>query len=326
MLQAEYANNTTRDTGAAQFAIGPSGLLFFAVGGVYPVLSPPMLRISPQGRVETLGVSGGSPRVSPDGNLLAFHRDRDLWVLDLRRGSADPLPLEGAQWAWFAWSHDSRRLVFASDHEGPWSLYSRAVDGSDEPLLVLKTGRPLTPGSWSRNGWLTYLDVEADIWVARIAADGEAVEPSLFLGTEAVERFPVMSPDERWIAYASDKTDNSEIYVRPFPAGEPERRVSVDGGIEPLWSSDGRRLYFRQGPFRERMMVAELQSGEAAELSTPTTLFERDGLATSNPVTAYSVDADGYFYMAGRASPEPQPATAIDIVLDWRRLVDGFEP
>ena len=129
-----------------------------------------------------------------------------------------------------------------------------------------------------------------------------------------------LSPDGRWLAYASDQTGQQEIWLRPFVEPGAPSRVSPNGGLEPVWSRDGRELYYREGT---RLMAVAVDATTALSFKTPTPLFES---RYRHPalLPTYDVTPDGRFVMIKAA--ESQPTTAqIVIVSNWleelKRLV-----
>ena len=128
------------------------------------------------------------------------------------------------------------------------------------------------------------------------------------------ETQPQISPGGRWMAYASDEPGKSEVYVRTFPEVNKGRwPVSVNGGDSPLWSRDGRELFYRNG---EAAMAVSVKTGPGLSLGPPQTLFRGTYLAWSpdEPGTPWDVGPDGRFLMM-KASP--QIPHKINIVLNW---------
>jgi hypothetical protein len=150
---------------------------------------------------------------------------------------------------------------------------------------------------------------------------GGARQPTVFLGTPADEAGATFSPDGRWIAYVSDDTGQSEVYVRPFPGPGAPLTISTGGGVEPRWARDGRELYYRSG---NRMMAVKVESGGALAPGAPTALFEgrfeMKGYGGSS--ANYDVARDGRFIMVRRKNPIT--ATVIHVVLNWPRAL-GIE-
>ena len=174
-----------------------------------------------------------TPRFSPDGRQVAYDTQPDIWVYDLECDTRTRLTVDFGQIP--AWSPDGRRIAFHSrDH-----LYWMPADGSsDADVLFSAEGSAPEDPSWSFDGQLLAFaqinpDTGSDIWVLPI---GE--EPTPFLVTEAHERAPRFSPDDRFIVYQSNESGENEIYVRPFPGPGGKWKVSDEGGTEPAWSRD----------------------------------------------------------------------------------------
>jgi Tol biopolymer transport system component len=121
--------------------------------------------------------------------------------------------------------------------------------------MRLTTGENLqTPTSWSNANQLSYMDGGAagnDIWVLPMAGG----QPQAILKTAAAESSPAFSRDGRWLAYASTESGTNEVYVRPFPGPRRRHQVSTDGGGSPVWSKNGRELFYRLG---DAMMAATI--------------------------------------------------------------------
>ena len=127
------------------------------------------------------------------------------------------------------------------------------------------------------------------------------------------ERAPRLSPDGQWLAYVSNQSGNDRVYVQPFPDGGQVIPISTGAGTEPVWSRDGRELYFRDG---DRLMVVEVEAGTALTAGRPEVLFEESydvdplGLGLPN----YDAAPDGRFLMVtGGAGSRAQ----ITVVLNW---------
>lgn len=127
----------------------------------------------------------------------------------------------------------------------------------------------------------------------------------------------VWHPGGRQLAYVSDDTGSPEVYVQPFPGPGDRHKISARDGAEPLWSRDGREIFYREG----RLLVAVQVdgSGERFQAGEPQMLFEADSgnLTDSGASTAnYDVSLDGSRFLIIRHE-SPITATVIDIVLKW---------
>jgi Tol biopolymer transport system component len=225
-----------------------------------------------------------NPRVSPDGRRVIVEREvqgnRDLWLLDGGRMSrftfdagADQFPI---------WSPDGTRIVFRSNRGSPGDLYQRLVSGASAEERFATSDQRKAPSSWSTDGrFLLYLSVDpqtdGDLWVVPMVGDRT---PSVFLKTGFRVAYGAFSPDGRWVAYQSNESGRSEVYVRPFvapggtdarPVGGPSQ-VSVAGGIHPAWRRDGKELYYIN-PEGAMMAAPIAVTGATLEAGTPIVLF-----------------------------------------------------
>ena len=206
------------------------------------------------------------PSLSRDGKQLAVVigdplRQSDIWVLDLEQNTVRQFTLSqaGESAAAPLWTPDGRRILYASGAHGR-SLYWRAADG-DGPAELLFNGDLVdasAPGmilatSCSPDGRFVVFqrgDIRHfDFWVLNLSGEHKA-SPLPESGFDKAA--PQISPDGRWLAYASDESGRPEVYVQSFPALDHKWRISLGGGEEPRWSRDGRQLFFRHG---DKMMA-----------------------------------------------------------------------
>jgi len=115
------------------------------------------------------------------------------------------------------------------------------------------------------------------------------------------EGWPAVSPDGRWLAYVSTQSGQAEVYVRPI-AGDPERtQISLRGGSEPMWSHDGRELFYRSNdPARPELISAAVQTEPAFKVMSRTPLFATDFYDSAQPHANYDVTPDGRFFVMAR--------------------------
>ena len=257
------------------------------------------------------------PALSPDGTKVAVNidpRPSELWVYDLERGTRIQLAggthrvLGGVSPLSPLWSPDGGRLVFSAVGA---NLYWMPADGSSDAEALVVSDHRKYPYSWSSDGrFLTYQELHsttgADIWV--LPLDGNRT-PEPFLVTPASEAYLRFSPNGRWVAYISAESGRSEVYVRPFPGPAGAIPISTDGGTLPVWSADGRELYYRNG---DTMMVVTVNTGAIFAAGTPEVLFNG---AYNNINNDYDVSADGRFLMV---RPDPNAtADRLQVVLNW---------
>ena len=258
------------------------------------------------------GLSEPWLRLSPDGTRVAVAIDSDIWIRDFERG-VDTRVTEGLG-NFPVWTPDGSTITFGSNRAGAFDLYSRPVDLSSPTELLLDVQDSLVPGSWSADGrthvyYTINADTKRDLWTWQV---GE--EPSPFLVTEFNESNPRLSPNGRWVAYASDQSGENRIYVRPFPEGNRVIPVSAGPGIQAVWSRDGRELFYRNG---NEMMAVAVDPGQEFKVRQTTVLFEEPYVLdfANSGIHSYDVSLDGQQFLMVK---EAETATSeLTVVLNW---------
>jgi serine/threonine-protein kinase len=157
-----------------------------------------------------------------------------------------------------------------------------------------------------------------------LALDAPSTDPgrtSPLLDTAADERNASIAPDGRWIAYESNKSGRSEIYVRPFPnVGDAEHPITTEGGRTPVWSLAGGELFFVSG---SGLMAVAVQTTPSLRVGNPTRLFEAqsrilDGRRLGNTGRTFDVSRDGQrFLMLKGAAAADSALPSIVVVQNW---------
>jgi eukaryotic-like serine/threonine-protein kinase len=186
-----------------------------------------------------------SPSLSSDGRRIAaltFDAGRaDVWTGDLARGTVGRVTFDGDHRAPI-WAANDNALVFASAVAGTFNVFERPANASTAARIAASARHQL-PASVSRDGRVAYTEFDpasgADIWIG--ASDGR---PSALVRTPFDETAPAFSPDGRWVAYQSNESNQWEVYARPFPGTGAALAISAGGGSSPVWSRDGRTLFY----------------------------------------------------------------------------------
>jgi eukaryotic-like serine/threonine-protein kinase len=277
----------------------------------------------PSGKpVGTAGTPGQilSSAVSPDGSTVAFARvdqngTGDVWLLDLARGSESRFSFGPTFNMYPVWSPDSKTIAFYSRREGTTSIYAKARDGVGQEQALDKTPGIRVPLDWSRDGrYIVELVADPktkdDIWILPLFGDRRSF---VYLNGEFNEGDAKLSPNGQWLAYASDETGRSEVYLQTFPKPGGKIQVSTNGGDLPLWSPDGKELYYI-GADRKLMAVEIKTSGSLIQPGTAKALFPVLG-AGPGSYFAYDVSKDGRFLIA---TPVQQSSNVpITVVVNW---------
>ena len=303
---------------AAQFALSHEGTLVYVppdVGAAFRLVG-----VDREGRVTPLSKNLEAVevlRLSPDESRVAVAINSptagfDLWLHDIERGTRSRLTVDGGTAA--VWSPGGDRIAFVHYAMG---LLTISADGSGETEVLYRRDPGdllyLAPSSWSPDGrFLALATRGGDIFVLALGG-----EPEPFLATEFVERTPMFSPDGRFLAYVSDETGRHEVYVRPFPGPGGKWALSTDGGSWPVWSKDGRELFYREG---DRIMAVAIQTEPKFSADAPRVVLDV-GFAAE---PAFDVSRDGErFLMIQRDASSKR---SLVVVLNWFEELKRLAP
>ena len=234
-----------------------------------------------------------------------------IWLLDAERGTLSRFT-SGYYCAEPVWSPDGSSLVYASAHDTPPNLYRRTLASTAEERLMTSPTQNY-PTDWSRDGrtmlyWNTDPKTGGDLWTLPASGDHK---PAPLLRTPYSEfggRFSPEAGGPHWIAYMSDESGTTQVYVTAFPAPGRKWQISVDGGTYPAWRADGKEIFYQDQ--KRRVMVVPVNTASGFEAGAPHELF-------ANPGSNFDVTADGQRFLVdvptGAAASPP-----ITVVLNWR--------
>jgi serine/threonine-protein kinase len=259
------AFNNSLSSGAAQFDVSANGTLVYRSSGAEGGLVT-LQWVDASQKPEPLSAKPDSylhPRVSPDGKRIALTvaspTGQDIWVYDSSRDAMLRLTFGGSAYQFPVWTPDGRYIVF-TDGIGGTGMYWTRSDGASRPQPLTQNKNGQFPWSFSpdgkRLGFAEFPRGVGDIWTVPIESDERGLKagtPEIFLQTPAYELYPAFSPDGRWIAYRSLESGTTEIYVRAFPDNGGKWLISTGGGAVPVWSPNGRELFYRTED--QRIMV-----------------------------------------------------------------------
>ena len=264
-----------------------------------------------------------NPAVSPDGTRVAVAAgaagSRDIWILDVARNSSTRFTFDPANDDSPVWSPDGKNVVFFSSRTGDLRLYIKPADGSGEERLL--TDQPGIPTSWSKDGRFLLFTSSSpktgnDIWVLPNPglASGDA-KPMPILATQFNEGEAQVSPDGRWIAYTTNESSASAVYVRPFSTegngGGAKWLISKGLAIYPRWRSDGKQIFYADPNLD--IMAVDIDTSKGFQAGTPRRLFTAPPplLTIGWSMTA---DAKRFLFITTPNGGRPAPFT---VVLNW---------
>jgi Tol biopolymer transport system component len=313
-----YAPSTS-----GMFSVSQTGTLVYLAGRTSKMLLTWFDRIGHRGA--TLGEPGecANPATSPDGTRVAVAlgpvERRDIWILDVARGTTTRFTFDPAWDDDPIWSPDGKQIVFGSQRAGRWDLFIKPADGSGEERLLFTSDEPKSPDSWSRDGrYLIFSSFSAktggDLWA--LPMQGEA-QPIPILRTLFPEEVGILSPDGRWIAYGSRESGTWEIYVRPFSpvpgvtATAANWRISTAKGFHPRWRADGKELFYSSLDLE--LMAVEIDTSKGFRAGPPRRLFMAPPPLLN---VGWDVAPDGksFLFVAQPGGTRTVPFT---VVLNW---------
>jgi serine/threonine protein kinase len=323
------------NTGAANFGIARDGTLAYLEGT--GTGQNTLVWVDRSGHEEPIDIP---PRrymyaqLSPDGTRIALDsrdEDNDIWVFDLGRKTLQRLTFNADLDRAPLWSPDGRRIAFTSRLESGEDVYWQAADGSGAAELLARSpgAVPLYASGFTPASDAVVLSQGTnDVFLARI---GDPDDASPLIATPTREFNAAVSPDGRWLAYQSDESGRSEVYVRPFPGVDTGRwQISTTGGTRPRWSRDGRELYF----FREsdasssEIVAVPVVSSETFRAGIPETIL-RGAYAAPNALGGiYDVSADSqrFLLIKRTAGGEAAPQARVVIVEHWTEELKRLVP
>jgi len=299
-------------TGAANYGVSEDGTLAYVSGsGGAAAGVRSLIWVDREGGEEAITAEPGSyalARISPDQTRVALD-DRningDIWIWDFAGETLTRLTVGEGGGSYPTWTPDGERIAYSLSNTGEHRIDWKAANntGRPEPVgtnLTEPDSVYLNPSFFSPSGTeLVYRNVSAGIGgnIGMITIGSDA-EPVWLLQESYSERNAELSPDGRWMAYQSDESGTDEIYVRPFPNVDDDLvQVSNASGFMPLWSRDGRELFYLERGTGERLMSVSVEATDTDfSFGDRTALFDWPYIGTFGVAgRPYDVADDGRF-------------------------------
>ena len=320
---------TTTGNGTAMYGLSGTGTLVYVPGGARGLQRArrTITWVDRRGKEDVISAEPrnyASVRLSPDGTRLALdvrEGQNDIWIYELARQTMTRLTLDPAIDGFPVWTPDGRRILFESTRKSiNFQIYSQAADGTGAAEQLTTDSMQRWPFSITPDGRRAILQaapLAPSYFLDILTLDGQS-KPELLLSSPPFDLAQgELSPDGRWLAYQSNEGGENQVYVRPFPDVNGGRwQVSPAGGIKPVWSRNGRELFYLAG---RALMAVPVQTTTKFTAGTPARLFEGSYFVALGG-RSYDVSLDGQRFVIIKELPnEDQPrAENMVIVLNWR--------
>ena len=319
---AERVDYTTSNN-QGHFSLSQTGVLAYNSGGAMG--GQRLTWFDRAGKVlGTVGPPGSmrQPSISPDGGRVAVDRldpqtgAYDIWLHDLAHSTDSRFTFDPKDDLYPSWSPDGSRVVFISNRTGQWGLYAKPASGTGKEELLFESSDLKIDTNWSRDGkFVVFSDTgrktQVDIWVLpNPLGDAAARKPYEFVNTAAFEFGGRLSPDGKYLAYGSNESGIMQVYVQSFPGREGKFQVSTNGGTRPVWSRDGKELFYLAPG---KMMAVDVKTLASFEHGLPKPLFD---LLVDN-TSRFDVSPDGKRFLVV-ASGGDSAAISLMVVLNWQ--------
>ena len=320
--------------GRAGFSVSANGVLVYRAGTSTTDNDSQLAWFDRSGKeLRTVGraMSVRGLDLSPSGDRAVIHREEgngagDLWIMDVERDSMSRLTFDPARHNTSpVWSADGRILFAKAGTALSWTIYEKHPDRSGAERIVYESKTDAVPYSVSPDGkTLVFTEVSAgggaDVLMMPLAGG----KPSVVTAAPTAQGLAQISPDGRWIAYASAESGRAEVYIQSFPAGGTKYPVSTTGGSQPRWRGDGRELFFRPqflGSEIAIMSAAVEATGNDLRVGAPARLLDVtvSTVFHAAPIFTYAVTRDGQRFLVSRAKGGASTASEVPltVVLNW---------
>jgi dipeptidyl aminopeptidase/acylaminoacyl peptidase len=279
-------------------------------------------------KLETVGepflAGAGAPSISPDGKSVVVNRlmdgSGDIWTVNLSNGAFTRFTSDLSNDSYPVWSHDGRKILFASNSTGSMQIYEKPVGVTAAATMVFSKIGVRHPMDFSRDGrYLLYRANIADLW----ALQREGMKEIPIIRGPIEIRFAQFSPDGKWIAFQSNATGRNEIYIHgpfePPSLGKTSQPLSSNGGAWVRWRNDGKELFYAAPDGTIMAIPIDVTlNGREIKAGSPEALFRAPmagGPNNNSLAQQYLVAENGQRFLILAAPPAISP---IKVILNWK--------
>ena len=273
-----------------------------------------------EGRQMSPAIAEGEIRhasLAPGGNMIAYdlagggNGMSSIWLHSMEREVRTRLTFGSAGAASPVWSPDARGIAFLSAADSGASIRFMSASGTQKEEILYSSPAPIASMDWSPDGRFILFaggKGNSDLWSLPLAGDRR---PAPIANTSFEETSPAISPDARWLAYASNESGRQEVYLQTLPAAGARLQISNEGGSEPRWRRDGRELFYL-APDGALVAVAISIDRDHPRLGRPQPLFHAPS------ATSFAVTSNGTRFLVVTRSENA--SHAIHLVIPWRAM------
>ena len=317
--------------GAGQYAISKDGLLVYIPGGV-TYGEHELVFVDKAGNAKPLTANKRPYEdftISPDGKYIAATIEgpvTNTWVHDIARDTETRFN-SGVENRDPAWSADGKHIAYGGTKDGKYAVFWKPLDDSTPEEALVQSNKNVDAWFFSPDGGTLLYAIYQSGGEQNIGALAlqDREHPRMLFPAEYNVEWAILSPDGKWIAFDGDESGKPEVYVAPYPAMAPRERISTDGGLHPLWSPDGRELYYRTGASPEeleqralaqksRVMAVSIETKPAFQAGRPRMLFEGPYFESGHDI---AVTPDGKGFILIRETDSQTGPKGIEAVVNW---------
>jgi Tol biopolymer transport system component len=314
-----------KTSGSTNVAVAADGTLVY-ISGRGPGAKREVVWMDRDGKTESLGLPQRgytSARLSPDGSRIALDILDDqsgVWLWDIARRGLTLLTSQDDRVSGLpTWTGDSKSIIFSSAREGAMNLFVQPADGTGSARRITTSPAGENMGTLTRDGKQVVFTrfgnsgTASDLLMA--AVDGSTPAGLPLLTGKSSEINGELSPDGKWIAYESDESGLSQVYVRPFPNTEGGRwQISYDGGFQPMWSPNSDELFFTNTDSRLQGVRVTPGTSFGATAAAP---IGNIALFASVVPRTFDISRDGKRFLVIRGIEESNWQAAVTVVQNW---------
>jgi serine/threonine protein kinase len=261
-----------------------------------------------------------APRISPNGERVAFaltaaqSAESDIWIRDIKRGTQSRLTFNNHS-DLATWSPDGQRIAYYFDN----GIGIKNASGLGAETLLGGTSHFNFVEDWSPDGSEILFTGPLGNSIFRnfvYSLKDKKIRPLLPDNPTTTDAGARISPDGKWVAFQNYETGRGEIYVMPYPSLSGKYQVSVNGGVQPVWSHDGKELFFVSFPGSE-IMATEISSFDPVTMGTPVRLFKANIPTVDRSLPQYDVSADGKQFLVNTKPDTQLQESPVVLVNNW---------